>query len=56
MDTRDWRKSADDLYNELQREKRRSDRFEDALIFYANAQRSELHEDAGKKAREELGK
>lgn len=28
MDSRNWRKSADDLYNELQREKRRSERLE----------------------------
>ena len=54
MDTRNWRKSADDLYNELQREKRRSERFEDALEFYAKAQRSELHEDGGNLARETL--
>ena len=52
----DWRKSADDLYNELQREKRRSERFEKALEFYATAQRSDLHDDGGRIAREELEK
>lgn len=50
----DWKKIADDLYNELQQEKRRSERFEGALEFYAKAQRSELNEDGGNIARKEL--
>lgn len=63
----DWKQCADDLYNELQREKKKSERYEEALFFYGNEDNYEtvmteegdieysVDQDRGKLARKAIG-
>lgn len=63
----DWKQCADDLYNELQKEKKKSERYEEALSFYGNQDNYEtvmteygdieysVNQDFGKLARKAMG-